>query len=134
MPSVESRTLLLLPLLVELRIRLIAVVDRTSDGPLTRAWSVTSARFGPLLGALGDPEYLEANDDALLALGLCGPELAYRAAGVVDSPATQTARWLAAAASILGSLAAMPSIGPDASALAGFCDALRIDLDPDQRR
>ena len=129
MPSVESRTLMLLPLLVELRSRLIAIVDRSSSAPLTLAWSVTSARFGVLLGALGDPEYLEANNDALLALGLCGPELAYRAAGVVTVPATHQQHWLRSAASILRSVAAMPTIGPDASALAGFCDALGLELD-----
>jgi hypothetical protein len=122
----HGSTLVILNAVLELRAELIATVSTYEDvDGLADAWEVTSSRFPIILATLSSPEFLEANEDALLSLGVTGAETHFRVAQfrslVRDGDLSGAFR---DGASLLRTVSFINELAEPCRAVADFCDGL----------
>ncbi len=124
---VHGSTLSVLGVIHELRMRLIEMVSASAErDSLAAAWDVASARFPVILSTLSSPEFLEANEELLMSIGVSGAEADFRAEQFHDA-VTQLDdfRMLDDGASLLRSISRVELLSEAGNALADFCDGVR---------
>lgn len=123
----HESTLAVLEVVLELRSQLIALVSQHDESSeLSAAWEVSSARFPIVLSTLSSPEFLEDHEEALMTLGISGPEASFRVQQfrvLVDRG--DLLGVVIDGASLLRTLSHIELLGPSCRAIADFCDGVR---------
>jgi hypothetical protein len=126
----HESTLAVLEVVLELRSQLISLVSHHDESSeLSAAWEVASARFPIVLGTLSSPEFLEDHEEALMTLGISGPEANFRVSQFrvcVDN--ANLIGVVIDGASLLRTLSHVELLGESCRALADFCDGVRSFL------
>lgn len=89
-----------------------------SDPDLHDAWFVCVTRFTLLVASFADPDYLEANNDVMVDLGLVGPEIAVRVRALLASTESDDDDSFIQCVEFARALSALPVVGPSARAIA----------------